>query len=140
MDSVKKQISNYITLLSQDKQKDVELLYQMALLLAPNCKLWFLDGKDAKGKVVSNPNIGFGSCILKSAKGAAREFYKLGLSANTSGISIYVFDLPSKTYLQERYASRLGKASISGYCIKCKRLSDVHHEVVEELFKHFLQA
>jgi hypothetical protein len=58
--------------------------------MMPVCKLWFLNGKDEKGKVVSNPNIGYGSQTLKYADGKTKEFYQIGISANTTGISVYI--------------------------------------------------
>jgi hypothetical protein len=52
----------------------------------PGCKLWFLDGKTAKINTVSNPNIGYGFwLIIKYVDGTTREFYQIGLSANTTG-------------------------------------------------------
>ena len=34
-------------------------LHRIILEIMPAGKLWFLDGKDDKGKTVSNPNIGY---------------------------------------------------------------------------------
>jgi hypothetical protein len=87
----------------------------------PKCKLWFLDGKDSTGKIVSNPNIGYGSYNIKYADGTTKEFYQIGLSANTTGISVYILGIKDKTYLSQTYEKVIGKAIVTGYCIKFKR-------------------
>jgi hypothetical protein len=97
----------------------------------PACQLWFLDGKDDKGKTVSNPNIGYGSYSIKYANGTTREFYQIGLSANTSGISVYIMGIEDKTYLARTYGKNLGKASVTGYCIKFKTINDLNINILQ---------
>ena len=97
----------------------------------PKCKLWFLDGKDDKGKTVSNPNIGYGSYTIKYADGTTREFYQIGLSANTTGISVYIMGIKDKTYLAKTYGKKLGKASVTGYCIKFKTIKDINIDILQ---------
>src|ERR1700759_4099409 len=81
--------------------------------------------KDETGKTVSNPNIGYGLRTAKYANGKTREFYQTGLSANTAGISVYILGLDDKKYLVKTYGKKLGKASVTGYCIKFKALKDI---------------
>jgi hypothetical protein len=83
------------------------------------------------GKVVSNPNIGYGLQTMKLAGGKTREFYQIGLSANTTGISVYIMGLADKKYLATTYGKKLGKASVTGYCIKFKALKDIDMNVLE---------
>jgi len=97
----------------------------------PGCKLWFLDGKNSENKVVSNPNIGYGVQTIKYADGKTREFYQIGMSANTTGISVYIMSVKDKKYLAETYGKKLGKASVSGYCIKFKSLNDINIDVLQ---------
>ena len=97
----------------------------------PKCKLWFLDGKDDKGKIVSNPNIGYGSYSIKYADGTTREFYQIGLSPNTTGISVYIMGIKDKTYLVQTYGKKLGKASVTGYCIKFKTIKDINIDILQ---------
>ena len=99
--------------------------------LLPKCKLWFLDGKNSEGKIVSNPNIGYGLQTIKYADGKTREFYQIGLSANTTGISVYILGIEDKKYLAQTYEKKIGKASVSGYCIKFKTLKDINVDVLE---------
>lgn len=97
----------------------------------PKCKLWFLDGKDAKGKVVTNPNIGYGIQTIKYADGKTKDFYQIGISANTTGISVYIMGLEDKKHLPETYGKTIGKASVTGYCIKFKTLKDIYIDILE---------
>ncbi len=123
--NVQKQIKDYIATQPEPKRSEMQQLHHMMLALMPACKLWFLDGKDEKGKIVSNPNIGYGSQTMKYANGKTRDFYQIGLSANTTGISVYIMGLDDKNYLAATFGKELGKASVTGYCIKFKTLTDI---------------
>lgn len=129
--TVIKQIHEYINSQPEPKQTELEQLHQRILKLLPAAKLWFLDGKNSEGKIVSNPNIGYGSCTIKYADGKTREFYKIGLSANTSGISVYIMGIPDKTYLAKTYGKEIGKATVTGYCIKFKSLMDIQMNILD---------
>ena len=129
--NTEKQITDYINSQQAVKQSDMQLLHNRILEINPDCKLWFLDGKNAEGKVVSNPNIGYGTQMMKYADGSEREFYQVGLSGNTSGISLYIMGIEDKTYLAKNFGEKLGKASVTGYCIKFKALKDIDIEVLE---------
>lgn len=133
---VKEQIKNYIAGQPGQKCSDMQALHKLALQVSPKCQLWFLDGKDEKGKTVSNPNIGYGTQTMKLAGGKTREFYRVGLSANTTGISVYILGIKDKTYLAKTYGKKLGKASITGYCIKFKTLNDINLDVLEEAMQY----
>ena len=128
---VNEQIAEYIASQPEPKRNDLEALHDTVLRQDPECKLWFLDGKNSDGKVVSNPNIGYGSYTIKYADGTSREFYQVGLSANTTGISVYVMGIDDKTYLAKTYGDKIGKASVTGYCIKFKSLQDINVDVLE---------
>jgi hypothetical protein len=110
-------------------------LHRFILQVLPKTKLWFLDGKDEKGKTVSNPNIGYGSYTIKYADGTTREFYQIGLSANTTGISVYIMGIKDKKYLANTYGKNLGKASITGYCIKFKTIKDINIDILQEAIR-----
>ena len=134
--TVQAQIKDYIASQPEAKQKDLQELHKLALKVLPKGKLWFEDGKNSEGKVVSNPNIGFGSYTIKYANGTTREFYQIGLSANTSGISVYIMGIPDKTYLVKTYGKTIGKASVTGYCIKFKALKDINLGVLEDAMRN----
>src|SRR6266550_302546 len=99
--NVKAQIQKYITSQPEPKRSDMEALHRTILEVMPAGKLWFLDGKDSEGKTVSNPNIGYGLQTIKYADGTSREFYQIGMSANTTGISVYILGINDKTYLAQ---------------------------------------
>ncbi len=138
--SVQDQIEHYIADQTDSKREELQILHQMMLRLSPNCKLWFLDGRNTEGKIVSNPNIGYGSQYKNYADGETREFYQVGTSANTTGISIYVMGIDDKKYLQETYGKRLGKASVTGYCVKFRNLRDVNLDTIEEMVASHMGA
>src|SRR6188474_1750628 len=138
--NVQKQIAAYITSQPEPKRSEMQALHSVILQVMPACKLWFLDGKDDKGKIVSNPNIGYGSYSIKYADGSTREFYQIGLSANTTGISVYIMGIKDKKYLAETYGKKLGKASVTGYCIKFKTLKDINIVILEAAIRDRFEA
>ena len=133
------QIKAYIATQPEPKRSDMQELHRIILELMPECTLWFLDGKDEKGRTVSNPNIGYGVRIMKYADGKTREFYQIGVSANTTGISVYILGIEDKKYLAETYGKELGKASASGYCIKFKTLKDVNIDILQTAIRHGIE-
>lgn len=129
--NVKEQIDAYIHSQPEPKRNDMNKLHHIILTLMPECKLWFLDGKNSENKTVSNPNIGYGLYSIQYADGKTKDFYQIGMSANTTGISIYILSITDKTYLAETYGQKIGKASVTGYCIKFKTLQDINIEVLQ---------
>jgi hypothetical protein len=134
--NMQKQITEYIATQPEPKRSEMQQLHHNILALMPTSKLWFLDGKDEKGKIVSNPNIGYGSQTIKYANGKTREFYQIGLSANTTGISVYIMGIDDKKYLTRTFGKELGKASVTGYCIKFKTLADVKVDVLNAAIQY----
>ena len=133
--SVTKQIEDYLTSQPEPKRGEVEDLHKRILKIRPKCKLWFLDGKNDGGKVVSNPNIGYGSYAMQYTDGSTREFYQVGLTATTSGISVYIMGIEDKKHLAERFGNDLGKANVTGYCIRFKKLDDINIDVLESAIR-----
>jgi hypothetical protein len=138
--NVQEKIKKYITIQPEPKRSDMHELHRMILHVMPACKVWFLDGKDSKGKTVSNPNIGYGAYTIKYADGTTKEFYQIGLSANTTGISVYIMGIEDKTYLPETFGKKLGKASVTGYCIKFKTLKDINLSILEAAIRYGIKA
>jgi hypothetical protein len=48
--------------------------------------------------------------------------------------------MEDKTYLAKKYAEKLGKASVTGYCIKFKALKDINIDVLEEAIRYGVKA
>lgn len=138
--NIKEEIKKYIASQPEPKRGEMQELHQHILQVMPKCKLWFLDGKDDKGKTVSNPNIGYGSYNIMYANGTTKEFYQIGLSANTTGISVYIMGIEDKKYLAGTYGKKLGKARVSGYCIKFKTLKDINIDLLEEAILYRVEA
>ncbi len=134
--NTRKQIEEHIANQPEPKRGDMQELHRVILAQMPKCKLWFLDGIDDEGKVVSNPNIGYGLQIIKYADGRTKDFYQVGMSANTTGISIYILGIKDKKYLTQAYGKELGKANVTGYCIKFRRLEDINTDVLSAAIRY----
>ena len=137
--NVREQIKKYIATQPELKRSEMQQLHRIILELMPTRKLWFLDGQDEKGKTVSNPNIGYGSQTIKYANGKTKEFYQIGMSANTTGISIYIMGINDKMYLTQAFAQQLGRASVTGYCIKFKTLTDIKMDVLKAAIQYGIE-
>lgn len=133
---IEEQITAYIASQEEPKRTDLQILHQRLLQMLPNGRLWFLDGKDTTGKVVSNPNIGYGQFRMFYKDGSSKEFYQIGISGNTTGISIYIMGLEDKKYLTENFGTAIGKATVTGYCIKFKTLKDINLEILDKAIRY----
>jgi hypothetical protein len=138
--NIQEEIKKYIADQPEAKRGDMQELQKHILQVMPGCKLWFLDGKNSEGKIVSNPNIGYGCYNMKYTDGTTREFYQIGLSANTTGISVYIMGIEDKKYLAQTYGKKLGKASVTGYCIKFKSLKDINMDILQSAIRYGVDA
>jgi hypothetical protein len=138
--NIPQQIEQYINSQPEPKRNDMQTLHRLILEALPGCKLWFDDGKNSENKTVSNPNIGYGLYTIKYADGKTRDFFQIGLSANTSGISVYILGIKDKTYLAQTYGKEIGKASVTGYCIKFKALKDINVDVLIAAIRYGVEA
>jgi len=134
--NIRERVEAYLASQPEPKQGDLRRLHQAVLEDFPDARLWFNDGTDEEGKVVANPNIGYGAYTIAYADGSSREFYRIGLSANTTGISVYVLGLDDKTYLPRTYGASIGRATVTGYCIKFRRLSGVNSGTLLAAIRH----
>ena len=133
--NVQEQVNQYLTSQPEAKRIDMAELHSMILQILPEGKLWFDNGKNSEGKTVSNPSIGYGARTTKYANGTTSEYYQIGISANTSGISVYILGIDDKKYLAQTYGDKLGKANVTGYCIKFKTLKDIDVTVLESAIR-----
>jgi len=134
--NVQEQIKEYITCQPEPKRSDMQTLHQLMLQVLPGCKLWFDDGKNSENKTISNPTVGYGFQTLKYANGKTREFFQIGLSANSTGISLYILGIKDKTYIARTFGNSLGKAKVSGYCIRFKTLKDINIDILETAIRY----
>jgi hypothetical protein len=138
--NVHERIEEYFDSQPEPKRSEMQALHRLTLQVSPAFQLWFLDGKNSNGKTVANPNVGYGLCTINYADGTTREFYRIGLSANTTGISVYILGLEDKTYLAKAFGKQIGKASVTGYCIKFKTLKDINIEILEAAIRYGFEA
>ena len=136
--NVKQQIKKYIASQPEPKRSDMQELHRLTLQGSPKCKLWFFDGKDSENQAVMNPTIGYGLQTMKYASGKSREFFKVGVSGNKTGISVYILGLKDRKYLAKTYVKKLGKASVTGYCIRFKALKDIDIGTLEAAIRYGL--
>ncbi|MBS1511973.1 MAG: DUF1801 domain-containing protein [Bacteroidetes bacterium] len=134
--TIQEQIKHYLNSLDAPRRSEMQELHRFMLKVLPGCQMWFEDGKDSNNKTVSNPNIGYGHYTIKYADGKTRDFFQVGISANTAGISVYIMGLKDKTYLAKTYGNTLGKAKVTGYCIKFKSLKDIQLDVLEKAVRY----
>lgn len=138
--NVQEQIDQYISSQPEPKRNDMQQLHLLIRQVLPKGKLWFDDGKNSENKTISNPTIGYGAYTIKYANGKTREFFQLGLSANTTGISVYVLGIKDKTYLPQTCGKEIGKASVTGYCIKFNHLKDINTNILEAAMRYGVEV
>ena len=134
------QIKAYISEQPEPKSTELADLHHHILSVLPGCRLWFDEGKNSEGKTITNPTIGYGFYTITYADGKTRDFFQIGLSGNKAGISVYILGMEDKTYLAQTFGTTLGKASVTGYCIKFKKLADINIKVLEEAILYGVKA
>jgi hypothetical protein len=134
--NVQEQIKKYIASQPEPKRSDMQELHRITLQVLPEGRLWFFDGKNSTNQTISNPTIGYGLQTIKYANGKTREFFQIGMSANKTGISVYILGIKDKKSLARTYEKKLGKAKVSGYCIRFKSLRDVNIEILEAAIRY----
>src|SRR5260370_26429940 len=138
--NVQEQIEKYITSQPEPKRSDMQELHRLTLQVLPACKLWFFDGKNSENKTIANPTIGYGFHTIKYANGTTREFFQIGMSANKTGISVNILGIKDKTYLAQTFGKKIGKASVTGYCIRFKTLKDINIDMLEAAIRYGVDA
>ena len=137
---VEEQIKKHISSQTEPKQSEMQELHQHILKALPKCKLWYFDGKDSTGKMVAYPTIGYGFYTIKYANGTTKDFFQIGMGANTTGIFVHILGIKDKTYLAQAYGKKLGKASISSYAIKFKTLKDINIDMLIKAVQYGVEA
>lgn len=140
MTDTRENVEAYLASQPEPKQTDLRQVHARVLAEFPDCRLWFNDGTNEDGKVVANPSIGYGAYTITYADGSSREFFRTGLSATTTGISVYVLGLDDKTFLTRTYGASIGKATVTGYCIRFRRLAVIDADVLQAAIRHGMNA
>lgn len=134
--NIQDQINKLIASQPEAKQADMQVLHERILQTLPGCRLWFDNGVNDEGKVVTNPTIGYGFQVIKYKDGKTKDFFQIGMSANTTGISVYILGIADKKHLADTYGKEIGKASVTGYCIKFKALKDINMDVLTAAIRY----
>ncbi|MCB0826215.1 MAG: DUF1801 domain-containing protein [Armatimonadetes bacterium] len=135
--TVEEEIRQFISALDDKKRGEIQTLHDLISAALPGCKLWFSDGRNEEGKIVSNPTIGYSFYTIQYANGSEKEFFRIGLSAKASGISVFIMGLEDKEALKKRIGSTIGKAKVTGYCISFNKTKDIDMDVLINEIKHW---
>lgn len=131
-------VDAYLESHPEPKRADLYILHERFISLFQGQPVSYFDGLDDNGKVVANPTLGYGTHTIRYANGASKQTFKLGLSANKTGISIYVMGITDKMLLQSMFQDRLGKAKVTGYCIRFGKLADIDVDHLMDVIKNII--
>jgi len=127
---IKSQIKELIKSQSEPKQSEMQELHNLILQLMPKCKQWYFDGKNEDGKQVAHPTIGYGEYNITYKDGTVREFFRIGLLANPTGLAVHIMGLDDKKFLIDSYGKTIGKAKVGSYGISFKSIKDINVEIL----------
>lgn len=128
---IQDQIAGFIAGQPEPKRAELQELHDRILRLIPGCRLWFDDGIGPDGKATNNPTIGYGFQVLRYADGKTKDFFQIGLSVNKTGFSVYILGLKDRNALAERFGDKIGKAKVTGYCIRFKSLKEIDLNILD---------
>ena len=133
---IKSQIKELIKSQSEPKQSEMQELHHLILQLMPKCKQWYFDGKNEDGKQVAHPTIGYGNYTITYKDGSTREFFRIGLLANPTGLAVHIMGIEDKKYLTTTYGKTIGKAKVGSYGISFKSIKDINLEILREVIHY----
>jgi hypothetical protein len=64
--------------------------------------------------------LGYGHHRIEYADGKTKEFHRIGINSNKTGISVYILGLIDKGKLCQTYANKIGKVSVTGIALNLK--------------------
>ena len=92
-------VEAYLASQPEPKQADLRLLHARILTEFPRAGCGSPTARTRTARSWPTPTSATACYTISYADGSSREFYRIGLSANTTGISVYVLGLDDKTYL-----------------------------------------
>jgi len=134
--NIQEQIKELIKSQAEPKQSEMQELHNLILKLMPKCKQWYFDGKNEEGKQVAHPTIGYGNYLITYKDGSTREFFRIGLLANPTGLAIHIMGIDDRKYLMNAYGKTIGKAKVGSYGISFKSIQDINLEILKEAIKN----
>lgn len=123
-------IESFIENQPEAKRAHLRTLHNRIQAVFPDGPMTYLDGTDATGKVVTNPSIAYGTYVIHYANGTTRESHQVGLSVNATGFSVYIMGIDDKDYLSREFGPTIGKAKVTGYCIRFISLQHIDLETL----------
>jgi hypothetical protein len=133
---LKAQIKKNINSQPEPKQSEMQELHKLILELMPKCKQWYFHGKNENGKQVAHPTIGYGNYIITYKDGSTREFFRIGLLANPTGLAVHIMGIEDKKFLANTYGKTIGKAKVGSYAIAFKSIKDINLETLKKAIKN----
>lgn len=113
----------YIQKVEEPKRAELQQLHDLIRTTLPDFKPVMISGF-----------LGYGPFHYKG-KTSEGEWFRVGLAANKTGISIYICAGDEQGYFPEQAKDRLGKASVGRSCIRFKKLADINLDTVKELLE-----
>jgi len=133
---IKTQITEYINSQPELKKIEIQELHSLILRVMPKCKQWYFDGKNEEGKQIAHPTIGYGNYTITYKDGSTREFFRIGLLANPTGLAVHIMGLEDKKFLIDEYGKTIGKAKVGSYGITFKSIKDINLEILTEAIRY----
>jgi hypothetical protein len=121
--------SAHIEQLEEPRRSEIKALHELIQSAAPHLPPSIQAGM-----------IGYGTYHYKYASGHEGDAPIVALSSRKNYISVYVSASEDGEYLAERYKAELPKANIGKSCIRFKRVSDIHTEVLTKIVKLGVRA
>ncbi len=138
--TVQEEVEQFIGGQPEPRRGEMQTLHELITRMLPSGKLWFDKGRNSDGKVVTNPTIGYGIQTVRYAGGNTREWFQIGLSPNTTGLSVYILGIADKAFLPLTYGKVIGKATVTGYCIRFRKLEDIRTNMLEAAIRDGIEA
>jgi hypothetical protein len=107
-------VEDYLNQIAEPRQTEIKTIHDFICAAIP----------DQKPFIIHNI-IGYGKTYYKSKSGSEGDWFIVGLASQKNYISIYACATIDGMYIAEKYADKLGKASIGRSCIRYKKSSDI---------------
>ena len=134
--NIQEQIKDLIKSQAEPKQSEMQELHNLILKLMPECKQWYFDGKNEAGKQVAHPTIGYGNYTITYKDGSTREFFRIGLLAILTELTVHIMGLDDRKFLSDTYGKTIGKAKTGSYAISFKSIEDINLEILKEAIQY----
>ena len=119
----------YIANLAEPRRTEIARLDRLIRKTVPELKPFLHAGM-----------LGYGPFHFKYASGREGDWFRIGVASNARAISLYACATDERGYLAERYAKKLGKASVGKSCVRFQKLDDLDLEALQALLRDTASA